>query len=469
MNYLEARYDRPLIPGARAALTPRQVGRIAWARRSLIVFIMALFAVLGVGMALFLPKTYQASVSLLIEFPSENPVTNQYLPADLAASYLATQIDLLKSEKVRLDVIEELNLGGDPEAREQFEANASPDASFDVWLATQMLSQINVGTGSGSRIIELGYSADDPSRAAEIANALVRAYMDTALELSLDPARRRRASYNDYLESLRKDVETAQANLTEAQQEMGVLDLEQAGGVDRRRLEDLNLRLNEVQSEHQAAQAKVARINELRQRGRPLTAQADILGSNYVQELKGRLLQLESSRADLAKTLGANHPRMQALDAEIGTVRSRLRAEISSYVEANHGEAQTAASRESALRDTLSTERQQVLDQQRKRDQIARHVRELDSAKSLYQAAVAQYDQVLGGSELQQSNVSVVSWATPPQFPEGLPGKILLALSIAAGGFIGVGLAMLIELLNRRVRSSDDVERELGLPVLGET
>lgn len=469
MNYLETRYDRPLVPGTRAPLSPRQVWRIAWARRKWIVWAICLSAFLGLGIALFAPKTYQATVSLFVEFPGEDPVTGQRLPAGLAESYMATQVDLLKSERVRLAAIDALGMTQDPRARRQFEEAASPGASYEVWLANRLFRNIEVAAGSDSRIIRLGYTSEDPRRAAEVANALAREYMATNLELNLEPARQRREDYNRYLDSLLGEVEAAQEKLTEAQQELGVLDLDQTGQVDTSRLEDLNLRLNEAKTQRQAAEAEVQRVRQLRRENQPLAAQAEILSSPYVQELKGRLVQLESRRAELRETLGSNHPRMQSLGAELATVRNRLKEEIESYIEASRGQASTAASRETALRETLEQERREVLQQQRLRDEIARYVRQLESAKSVYQATVEQYDQVLGGSELLQSDVSVVSWATPPQIPEGLPGRVLLALTMIVGLIVGGSLAMLTELMSRRVRGSEDVERELGLPVLGET
>lgn len=469
MSADDAPLDRPLIPYARAPLSPGQLWRMLVARRWLIAGVVLAFALVAVAAALFLPDKYVGSVSVVIDVPDEDPVSGAGFPSMLADNYLATQIDLLTSEKVLLRVLREQKLTEDKKAREAFAASAPEGASFERWLATQLGKHLDVHKGSTSRLIQLRYSNESPQKAAAIANAVVRAYRQTSAEIVSDPAQSRLTQYTGYLETLRAKVDTAQKTLTQAQQKSGVINLDQTTSKgDTQRLDDLGVKLNQAEADRQGAQAKVARIRQLKRQGRPVSAQAEILNSGYVQQLKGRLVELQSERAKMAKTLGANHPRMRSLAAQIATVRQRLGHEIDAYLASNRSQAEIASDRENALRKSLKRERSDVLAQQKKRDDIAGLVRKLDSAKRVYQVALGRYDQVLGNSELAQYNISVISWAKPPSEPAGLSGKVTLLLAIVMGALVGGALALILELLNRRVRDAEDVTRELGLPVLGE-
>lgn len=459
--------DPPLIPGVRGGLSARQLWLIIRSRAVFIAGITLAFLILTALVSLFTPKVYEADVSLLIAFQDDDPVTGRTAQQFVADSYFATQIDLLKSRKVRDRVVEELGLADNPEARQEFESNAAPGASYSDWLAAKLLDNIEVDTSRDSRILALKYQASNPQRTADIANAMARAYREISLGLTEDPARERQSRYSEYLAGLRTDVETAQKKLTEVRQELRVLNVDNAGRLDTQRLDDLGVRLNQAQSERQAALAKVRRIRELQGSGKPLTAQANILDSGYVQELKGRLVQLETQRSELSQTLGRNHPRMQSLEAEISTVRSRLRQEIDAYIEADRGEAQSAADRESAVRQTLVGERGDILDTQQKRARVAVFEREFEAAKYLYDAAVANYDKILGGSQLQQTNVSVIHWASVPEQAIRPNLKINLVAGLLLGLFVGLSLTLLFDLVRRRVLSDEDVERELNLNVLG--
>lgn len=451
----------------RVGLSVQQLWRIIVARRRLIFLIILGFFLATVLVSLFMSKVYEADASVLIALQGDDPITGRSSQQFVADSYFATQIDILKSRKVRLQVVKKLNLTNDAEAQKAFADSASAGASFAQWLADGLLKNLDVQTHHESRIVDVLYESDDRQEAAAIANAIVRAYRDISLGLTEDPARKRQSQYADYLASLRADVDSAQDKLTKSRQSLNLIDTRNQEGPDTDRLKDLNIRLNQVQSERDAAEAKVQRIRELQRSGQPLTAQADVLDSKYIQELKGRLVELETMRAKLGKTLGENHPRMQSLDSEIATVRQRLGQEVDAYIQADRGSAKTAADRERALRKTLSGERSDIMDVQRKRDEIASYKRELESAQQVYKAALANYDQVLGSSKLQQTNVSVIHWATPPESPIRPKWLINILVGLFLGLLTGLAAALLLELSRRRVRSDEDVAQELRLDVLG--
>lgn len=460
--------DRALIPGMRAPLTPGQVGRILKARRVLIASVVGIFVVFALLAVLLLTNKYAAKVSLLIEFPGDDPVTGQQYPSNLADSYQATQVGLLTSFKVLLGVVDELNLTDNAEARETFESDAPDGAMFDEWLAQRMGEDLSIQADQTSRLLVVEYADKDAQQSAAIANAVVRQYMSTSSQLNADPARSRQARYSTFLEGLRSEVDTAQTRLTQVQQRLQVISTDNAGNIETQRLEDLGLKLNQAESDNQAAQAKIAQIRDLQRAGQPVTAQADILDSNYVQELKGRLLALQSERADVSGVLGSQHPKMRSLGAEIATVSARLRDEIDAYVESNRGKAQTTAEQQAALEKTFEQERASVMDQQQKRAEVARYQRELASAERVYDAALNNYNQVLGGTEMSRENISVISWANPPRQPEGLSSKVKLLLALLFGIVVGCALALLLEFFDRRIRGLEDISREMNLRVLGD-
>ncbi|MAA74035.1 MAG: capsular biosynthesis protein [Salinisphaeraceae bacterium] len=461
-------FNDAFVPGV-GGFTPRQFLALLISRWRFVAIAVAIMLIVALLATLLQERRFEASAAILLDFRSEDPVTGQNFPAYLADSYVSTQLDLLRSRKVRLEVVDALGMADDEKARAAFESRDS-DAqdSFRVWLADNLGKSLSVQEGSESRIIDVTYESNDPEQAAAVANAVVRAYRDAALGLSVDSAQQRQSRYSAYLDQLKADVDEAQENLTAAQQEFGLINVEGEGTSDSRRLDDLEMRLNAAQTEREAAQAEVRRIQELRSGGRSLSAQADILNSNYVQELKGRLVQLESRFADMSESLGPNHPQIQSVRAEISTVRSRLNSEISSYIQSQEGEARSAAEREAAVKNRIEQEKGDVLDVKRQRDDIAKYVRDLSSAKELYQSALDRYDQILGGSELQQTNMTVVSWAQPPREPFSPNPKLSMIVGLFAGLFFGCLAALIAELLDRRIRTTDDVTHELNLPLLME-
>ena len=101
-------------------------------------------------------------------------------------------------------------------------------------------------------------------------------------------------------------------------------------------------------------------------------------------------------------------------------------------------------------------------------DEGARYLRELESAKRAYQQALDEYDRLQLGTRNDQSSANVASRATPPLNPSSPKTVVNLILALILGGGLAVTACFVIELLNRRVRCRDDVERDLDLPVLAE-
>ncbi|MES1925294.1 capsular biosynthesis protein [Salinisphaera sp. T31B1] len=467
MNRRSDRVPLPLIPTARLPATLGQIWRALRARWRVVAAVTGCFVVLATVAILLLPDTYTARVALIIDFPGDDPVTGQLYPSNLAESYKATQVDLLTSYKVRLATVKALGLDQDSDAKARFAEQAGSGATLDEWLAQQIGRHTSVEAGATSQLLALGYTDKNAERSATIANALVRQYIDAATDMALEPAQARQARYSAFLDQLSQRVDKAQDQLTRMRQSLDVI----AGGanneIDTQRLEDLGLKLNQAEAEQQAARAKVDQVQALKSQAQPLTAQADILSSAYVQELKGRLLAMQSDYAQQRHALGPNHPRIQSLEAEMATVRSRLRDEIDAYVESNRSQAEMATKREAALRSTFERERAAVIDQQDKRDRVAKYERDLAGARQVYEGALREYDQVLGGSEMQRQNISVVSWANPPRHPTGLGAKAKLIVALLFGLMAGTLAALLMELFDRRVRGDEDVTRELDLPLLG--
>jgi protein-tyrosine kinase len=94
-------------------------------------------------------------------------------------------------------------------------------------------------------------------------------------------------------------------------------------------------------------------------------------------------------------------------------------------------------------------------------------VRDVENAQHAYEAVVARFNQSTLESQTTQSNVSLLTTAEPPLEPSS--PKILLntLLAVLLGGLLAVGGVLLLELMNRRIRSARDVSATLGLPVLG--
>lgn len=123
--------------------------------------------------------------------------------------------------------------------------------------------------------------------------------------------------------------------------------------------------------------------------------------------------------------------------------------------------------READIRASLDAQRQKVMKLKEARDEAAGLIREVDSAQRAYDSIAARLTQTNLESQSTQSNVTVLTEATAPMRPASPRVGLNTALAFVAGLVLAVGMALLLEMRDRKIRDADDVMALLQIPMLG--
>jgi uncharacterized protein involved in exopolysaccharide biosynthesis len=193
----------------------------------------------------------------------------------------------------------------------------------------------------------------------------------------------------------------------------------------------------------------------------------DVLANSVVQDLKAKLALAETRLAEIGEKYDINHPIHQQAVAEAGSLKRKLAAETKTILHSLDTAVDIARMRENELRTALGAQKARVLELNKQRDELAVLTHEVEHARQSYTAALQRFNQTRLESEANQTNVAILNPAKPPLRPSR--PKVLLNVAVAAflGVVLAVSLALLLELLDRRVRSPEDLSITLGLPVLG--
>lgn len=103
----------------------------------------------------------------------------------------------------------------------------------------------------------------------------------------------------------------------------------------------------------------------------------------------------------------------------------------------------------------------------KQRDELNVLRRDIESAQHAFELVSQRASQTNIESQSNQTNISVLNQATPPATPSKPKVMVNVLVSIFLGTLLGIGMALILELANRRVRSTEDMLEALGLPVLG--
>jgi chain length determinant protein EpsF len=392
--------------------------------------------------ALVRPQRYTAEAPVLVDVQSEK-VGGGFSP-NLVASYMATQIDIARSQRVAQRALELMQTAGYVDASRRA-----------LWLH-QTPERTQVRPARESNIIHVGWSAPTAAEAAFGANALARAFVEVALEIQTTPAKLGSGWYDTQVEASRRKLEAAQTRLSEFQQRAGIVGTEQ---VDREiaRLRELSLQLAQVQAHTTDSQSK---------RGAASDTVADVMQSPLVNALKADLARVEARLQESAATMGPRHPQLLRIQAERDALQGRLATEtrrISGGIEASYRAGRT---REDELSAAIQGQRQQVLALNRQRGQLALLQQDLDAARRNFETVSTNASKTRLESLATQTYLTQLAPAAEPLEPAGPGLGQILLVALLAGGLLGVAGVLMLELARRRVRSVDDITVAADLQVL---
>jgi len=428
-----------------------------WA--ALLVFVLVVATTVVVS--LLLPKQYLGTASVVVDVKPD-PVSAMMNPGMASPAFMATQVDILTSDRVALRVIRDLKLADSPQIREQWQTEAQGKGTIEQWLTDTLHRGLDVRPSRESNVITINYKSPDPRFAAGLANAFAQAYIATTLELRVDPAKQFTNFFAAQSKDARDALERAQSKLSAFQRAKGIIATDERLDVENARLNELSSQLVQIQ-----AIASESGSRQAAAQGSQGDRVQEVLSNPLISGLKADLSRNEARLQELNAKFGDNHPQVIEAKANIAELRARIDGEIR-RVTSGVGVTNTInKQREAQVRRELEAQRAKVLQMKAVRDEGQVLVREVESAQRAYDNLMARLNQTALESQSTQSYANVLTQAQPPS--EHASPKLVLntALAVFLGALLAVGVALLLELSDRRVRAPEDVVAALGLPVLG--
>jgi chain length determinant protein tyrosine kinase EpsG len=443
-------------------MTLRQLIAILLARKWTVAMVTALTVVTAAVLSFALPPRYTATATVFVDLRALDRVGVPDTPLPFATSYMATQLDIIRSQRVAQEAVRSLGVERFAGLKERFAKETGGRGVFDAWVAEELLRELDVRPSRESSVIDVSFTARTARDAADVANAFANAYIDTQVRLRVDPAERNAAVFAERSSGLRAEIDRAQRELSTFQREKGL-------AVSDEKLDSEVARLDQLTKELALAQAQAAEART-RQRvasGADPSAVPEVIGNPLVQALKGELSKLEGKLRELDAKLGPAHPQYLAAAAEVESARRRLNAEIRNVVDGITSAARIATNREAQLRGVVNTQKANVLALRQARDQAGLMSRDMEGAQKALDASRDRLTTARLESQIKQSNVSILAQAVEPPKPAFPRPKLNIALALVLGSMLGAGVALGREISDQRVRSEEDLRTTADLPLLG--
>jgi len=419
------------------------------------------------------PKIYSATCTIIID-PSAPRVFSNNVSEVVemgSGSYWAdiqfyqTQYKIIGSKEIAQKVAERLGLGADPDY--PFPHAGTRGVVRDVSGA--IMGATTIKPVKDSRLASITVEDRNPERAAQIANTLAGVYIESNLDHKLAGTAAASTFLGDQMVTVGQKLKDAELALYEYRKEHQLLDttfdarqslISQNVQLFTQKLAELRLRKLELESSRKLILATRDKVDEEE-------TLPEVRDNPVVQQLRVSYVDLTKTMAELETTYGEKHPKIESLRNKIAKVRQEYVAEINKLLKANDNRYLALEENERALNKMLGAEKRDAIELSKLEVEYRPLVRESDDTLNLYKLITQRQKETGLTGLVRSNNVRIMDMAVPNGSPVRPRPITNLAVAIFIGLLLGIGGAVGAEVLDTTIKSQEEVEAVLGVPVLG--
>jgi succinoglycan biosynthesis transport protein ExoP len=383
---------------------------------------------------------------------------------DEASEALKTEMRILQSDTVLFETAQDLHLldrvrGGNKNN------GAASSAEITPQERAAMIGMVRGGLGvlviPDTRIVEIRYRSTDPQMGTAIVNQLVETYSDAELQTKFERTEHVSQWLQKRMDSLRQEASDTQRALADYQRAHNIVGTDENTNLTIQTLESISSELDSAEADRIM---KESRVHDFDSMSPDMIA---LLGDNPVlTTLHSQLVDLQTQHAQLAAKFGPKHPQMKQLDVEINKVQSQIDNQVDLARRQVNDEYKAALGLEDDVRKRLGAQEEATyrLNEDVAQYSILRHEAEL--TRDLYDALQMRLKEASISAGMSAANITVVDRATVPFVPVSPQKERALLFGLFGGVLVGCVLAFVIESVDDRLRTSEEVESASMLPSL---
>lgn len=477
----------------------RDAVSFAWREWKFIGVVAAVVMLVGVVLLLRQTPLYTATSEILLDRPREKVAGTEAILSDvnLDVAMIESQMAIIRSSVFLRRVVEKNHLAPDQSTGTAAASPPAPphsavlDTVRSLFPSADRTSNISVadlgsdaipsnelgpiaalkGAISVSRVAQRGYvlgisvTDPDPTRAAQLANAVADAYLVDKLDARFEAAKRAEAWLSERLSGLRDQLRDSEEAVAQFRAAHGLVQ-QNGASLTQQQLSELNAKLVDARADAAQKKARVDLLSSVVAKGGSVQSIPDIGSSAALMTLRQQASTLSAQEADLLARYGAAHPLVVNIRAQQRDVERSIGAESARIAASIRNDYELARAR----LDTLEKSVQQATGQINVDDATAIRLRELERTaavnKTLFEDFLQRSKVTAEQSTFEVRDARVITPAMVPQLASSPRPVRFLGVAAFVGLFLGIAGAYVRERLNAGFTTPQQVEEMLGLPVL---
>jgi capsular exopolysaccharide synthesis family protein len=453
---------------------------------TLIAFLVIMVAAVTIASFKMKP-VYQATTQLMIERENPNILSfEEVMALDTSnTDYYQTQYKILKSRSLAKRVINVLGLADYPEF--SLDNKQSLWTLFKNWmqkwfspieeeqeivdteplLIDEFLKRITIEPVRNSRLVNILAEAENPELATKMANTLAQQYIDQNMEINLFASQQAVKWLMDKIEGFRKKVEESELALQKYKEQNNIVSLEKRQNIVLQKLSELNTKVMEAKTRRIELETRYNQLMQFSKNPEMMESIPAVVNNDLIRKVKTEQVELERNYSELSKRYKSKHPKIVRLKSQLALLKQKIASEVNKVVNGIKMEYEVAKSRENSLNNSLDMLKKEVLAMNQKGIQYGILQREAESNKEMYNVLMKRLKETNLTGGLKSSNIRIVDKAEVPLVPVRPKIKLNILLSAGLGLLLGTALVFFFEYMDNTVKTTDDIERYIKLPLLG--
>ncbi len=379
--------------------------------------------------------------------------------------YVPSSMEVFKGRVT--DVIKSLIPGGETEVKEEAVLTEEEKAQAVIDEAARILAgQVKAERDGRKFLFLVTASSVDADRSALIANAVADQYLVDQLDTKFDETRRTNAWLDERLSGLRQELNLAESAVEAYRSANGLLSTK-GSTLTEQQISDITAQMITQEAEYSEKRARLTAVRNSLNAGAGAEAMSEALQSDVIRNLRTQQAQITRERADLETKYGPRHPDVISIVGEEKDLRAQIDAEVRRIVSSLESEVSISRRRLDSLRESSNSLKSELSQNNRATIRLRELERNADASRTLYEDFLSQFKETNQQESIQDADSRVLAYADVPLSP-ALPRK---AVNLALGLFLGIAVAgaivLIMEVLDNRVSSGEEIEERNGVPFLG--
>ncbi len=461
------------------------INRAKWRILALAVLVSAL----TVFVVLNMQPVYSAKATLLIEAQQAKAVKIEevYGINSGQQEYYLTQFEILKSRSIAETVIDKLQLAKHAEfiakpglrdsiqqllpflATNREQVSPAQQALRDrERLVSAFVERLSIEPVRKTQLVNIVFEAHDPQLAADVANAIGTAYIDSQLAAKMGITQKANDWLGGRLGELRLQLDASEKALQEFRLREGLIDVAGVRSLGSQELERLGQEVTAMRSKKAQIDGFVRAVRQFGANDMSrLESLPEITAHPGVQQVKAAVISAERKVSELSKVYGPKHPKLMSARSELSTVQQNLHEQIQKLINGISEEANTVSQNLTALEAEMQRSKGQYQDLSGKEAEYQRLSREVETNRQLFDTFMARQKETEVTGNFNSAVARFTDLAVAAVDPIKPNKKLIVVLAFVAAVGFGVIVAFVMESLNDTIKTTREVESVLQQRALG--